>query len=145
MPALRSELRSQSGLRLAELMASFSLAIDLGVGQPFEWVLRCCLVSVRLAQQLGLSVREQRDAYYLALLRHIGCSGGSHTDAFLFGNELLIADGFTLDMDDMPAVMRFFTESIGRNGVGERLPEAEREAMAQRADAIREGRVGKPA
>jgi HD-GYP domain-containing protein (c-di-GMP phosphodiesterase class II) len=119
-------------VRLAELMASFSLAIDLGVGQPFEWVLRCCLVSVRLAQQLGLSVREQRDAYYLALLRHIGCSGGSHTDAFLFGNELLIADGFTLDMDDMPAVMRFFTESIGRNGVGERLPEAEREAMAQR-------------
>jgi HD-GYP domain-containing protein (c-di-GMP phosphodiesterase class II) len=119
-------------IRLAELMASLSLAIDLGVGQPFEWVLRCCLVSVRLAQRLGLSVREQRDAYYLALLRHIGCSGGSHTDAILFGNELLIAEGFTLDMEDQQAVMRFFTNGIGRNGVGERLPQAEREAMLAR-------------
>jgi HD-GYP domain-containing protein (c-di-GMP phosphodiesterase class II) len=118
--------------RLAELMASLSLAIDLGVGQPFEWVLRCCLVSVRLAQRLGLSEREQGDVYYLALLRHIGCTGSSHIDASLFGNELLIADGFTLDMDDMQAVMRFFTTNIGRNGLGELLPEAEREAMLQR-------------
>ncbi len=131
MPMTRPTAQA-TPVRLAEVMASLSLAIDLGVGQPFEWVLRCCLVAVRLAQRLGLSVREQRDAYYLALLRHIGCTGGSHTDAILFGNELLIAAGFTLDMDDMQAVMRFFTNGIGRNSVGERLPEAEREAMLGR-------------
>ena len=121
-----------TNIRLAEVMASLSLAIDLGTGEPFEWVLRCCLVAVRLAQRLGLSEHEQRDAYYLALLRHIGCTGSSHTDAILFGNELLMPDAMTLDMDDMQAVMRFFADGVGRNSVGERLPEAERETMLAR-------------
>ena len=123
---------SQATIRLAELMASLSLAIDLSVGLPFEWVLRCCLVAVRLAERLGLSEQEQRDVYYLALLRHIGCTGSSHTDAILFGNELLVAEGMTLDMDDMKAVMRFMTDAIGKDGVGQRKPEAEREAMLAR-------------
>ena len=119
-------------IRLAELMASLSLAIDLGMGLPFEWMLRCCLVAVRLAERLGLSEHEQRDAYYLALLRHVGCTGNSHTDAILFGYELIGADGMSLDHDDMQGIMRFLTDSVGRNSVGERLPEAEREAMLAR-------------
>ena len=131
MPMTRPTAQA-TPVRLAEVMASLSLAIDLGVGQPFEWVLRCCMVGTRLAERLGLSEREQRDAYYLALLRHIGCTGNSHTDAILFGNELLVGEGMTLDMDDMKAVMRFLTDGIGRDGVGERVPEAEREAMLAR-------------
>ncbi len=37
-----------SGLRLAELVAAFSLATDLGLGQPMEHVLRSWLIAVRL-------------------------------------------------------------------------------------------------
>jgi hypothetical protein len=40
--------------RLAELVAALSLGIDLGFGQPMEHVLRQCLISVRIAERLGL-------------------------------------------------------------------------------------------
>lgn len=30
-------------LGLAELLASLSLAIDLGTGQPLEWAMKCAL------------------------------------------------------------------------------------------------------
>ncbi len=42
-------------LRLAELTASLSLATDLGTGQPMEYVLNTCLLSVELGKDLGLS------------------------------------------------------------------------------------------
>jgi hypothetical protein len=59
-----------SGLRLAELMASLSLAIDLGMGQPMEWVLRSCLLGVHLSEVLRLGEGERQNVYYLTLLRH---------------------------------------------------------------------------
>jgi hypothetical protein len=53
----------QDGPRLAEVMACFSLAMDLGLGQPLEWVLRTCLLRVRLSELLGLSEAERRQVY----------------------------------------------------------------------------------
>ena len=46
--------QSIPSLRMAELLASLSLAIDLGVGQPMEWVLRSCLLAARMSDALGL-------------------------------------------------------------------------------------------
>jgi hypothetical protein len=39
---------------LAELVASLSLGIDFGFGQPMEHVLRQCLIALRLAERIGL-------------------------------------------------------------------------------------------
>ena len=47
----------------AELLAALSVAIDLGLGQPAEHMLRAALIATRLADRLGLSV-EQRDCTY---------------------------------------------------------------------------------
>ena len=80
--------QSIPSLRMAELLASLSLAIDLGVGQPMEWVLRSCLLAVRISDVLGLSEQDCQDAYYLALLRHVGCTSTSTTDAEFMGDEL---------------------------------------------------------
>ena len=41
-------------VRLAELVGALSLGIDLGFGQPMEHVLRQCLISLRLAEGMGL-------------------------------------------------------------------------------------------
>jgi len=57
-----------SGLRLAELVAAFSLATDLGMGQPMEHVLRSWLIAVRLGERLGLDA-EARVALYAAQAR----------------------------------------------------------------------------
>jgi HD-GYP domain-containing protein (c-di-GMP phosphodiesterase class II) len=77
-----------SGIRLAELVAALSIATDLGMGQPMEYVLRSCVLSVRLGETLGLSASELREVYYLALLRYLGCNAGTHEEAALVGDEL---------------------------------------------------------
>lgn len=112
MPA--APANAQPPLRLAELMASLSLAIDLGTGQPLEWVIRCALLGVRLAEALGLSEAERREAYYLSLLRHIGCTANAHQDAEAFGDELLVAEGMTLDTNDMAAMLGFVFRNAGK-------------------------------
>src|SRR5436853_129404 len=42
------------GPRRAEVLAALSLAIDLGLGQPMEHMLRSALIATRLAERLGL-------------------------------------------------------------------------------------------
>src|SRR5690606_11411435 len=105
----------QNGLRLAELMTSLSLAIDLGTGQPMEWVSRCCLLAVHLAERLGMSEQECQDVYYLMLLRHLGCTSNSVMDAHVFGSELGVAEFMSADMTNMPEVMRLLFRVIGRD------------------------------
>ena len=50
-------------VRLAELMASLSLATDLGLGQPLEHALKVCLSALELADRLGCSREESSDVY----------------------------------------------------------------------------------
>lgn len=106
--------QSDTRLRLAELLASLSLGIDLGVGQPLEWVLRSCLLAVHLGEALGLSERDCQDVYYLSLLRHIGCTATASGDAALFGDELTMPEGMTMDMDDMAQVMGFVFRHVAK-------------------------------
>src|SRR5262245_7986796 len=64
---------SDSGLRLAELVAAFSLASDLGLGQPMEHVLRSWSVAARLGDHLGVALDERGALYYVATLAWVGC------------------------------------------------------------------------
>jgi len=89
MPEGPDTLQYGSGLRLAELVMSLSLATDLGMGQPMEWALRSCLVGVRLGEELGLSEGELSDVYYLALLHYLGCTADSDRTAEVFGDEIV--------------------------------------------------------
>ena len=50
---------STPGVRLAELVASLSLATDLGLGQPQEHVLRQTVIATRLASVAGLTRRRE--------------------------------------------------------------------------------------
>ena len=62
------------GVRLAELLATVSLASDLAHDVPAESALKDALISVRLARLAGWSRDQLSDAYYLALLYHVGCT-----------------------------------------------------------------------
>jgi len=116
----RAYNRAMPSLRLAELLASLSLAIDLGIGQPLEWVIRCTLLTTRLAEAMNLSEVERRDVYYLSLLRHVGCTANAHADAERFGDELQAAEGMTLDTDDLAAMLGFVFRAAGK---GKPLPD----------------------
>jgi hypothetical protein len=69
-----SSSSSSSSIRLAEILASLSLATDLGIAQPLEHALRSAVIAMRVAEQLGLDDVEKREAYYVVLLRFIGCT-----------------------------------------------------------------------
>ena len=81
---------SNHWLRLADLLGALSIVADMGFGLPPQEAMRSCLVATALARQLGLAESEVRDAYYTALLMHIGCVSFSHETAVLFGNELKV-------------------------------------------------------
>jgi HD-GYP domain-containing protein (c-di-GMP phosphodiesterase class II) len=74
-------------LRLPELIASLSLGIDLGLGQPIEHVLRSCLIAVRLGERIGAPAAEREAAYYLALLKSVGCTVDAGELAVWFGDD----------------------------------------------------------
>lgn len=81
-------------VRLAELCASTSLFTDLGTGQPVEHGLRTTLVSMRLADALGLDDEVRQEAYYVSLLRFLGCTADAHLVAGLGeGDEIRIFAG----------------------------------------------------
>ena len=102
-----------SGVRLAELVAAFSLAIDLGLGQPMEHVLRSWLIATRLAQRLGMAPEERGGLYYVVTLAWAGCVADTPALAALVGDDIAYrADTFGADIKDMPG-LAFMLQHVG--------------------------------
>ena len=79
-------------VRLAEVLASLAMAIDLGLGIASETMLRTALVAVRLGRAVGLGEDDVLAAYQLAFLRFVGCSTTSHETSGIMDDELAIGD-----------------------------------------------------
>lgn len=108
-----------SDLRLAEVIAALSLATDFGMGQPLEYALCVCVLSVRLGEALALSESELREVYYLALLRHIGCNAETYRMADLFGDELALRTQIAaVDGGHTPQVIGLVIRSIQQANEG---------------------------
>jgi HD-GYP domain-containing protein (c-di-GMP phosphodiesterase class II) len=84
----------RSSVRLAELLGVLSLATDLGMGQSMEHVLRQCLISLRLAQRLGLDGSDRQVVYYAALLAWVGCHVDAYEQAKWFGDDTALKADF---------------------------------------------------
>lgn len=98
----------------AELLAALSVAIDLGLGQPAEHMLRSAVIGARIADRLGLR-RDQRDCvYYSTLIMWIGCHADSHEFARWFGDDIAVRhDSYLVDWAGLP-YYRFLVGNIGR-------------------------------
>jgi hypothetical protein len=75
-------------VRLAELVASLSLATDLGRGQPMEHCIRKTAIGLRLADLLGLDDDERTATYYIGLLDDVYCHADAHEQARWFGDDI---------------------------------------------------------
>lgn len=94
-----------SGLRLAELVAAFSLACDLGLGQPMEHVLRSWLIAARLADRLGLGEEQRGSLYFVVTLAWVGCVADTPVVAAIFGDDIAYRGAtYGLDMAGLPAL-----------------------------------------
>src|SRR5215207_7037168 len=106
---------SGKGLRRAELLAAISLAIDLGLGQPMEHMLRSSLIATRIAERMGLDAKQRAIAYYANLVGWVGCHADSHELSALFGDDIAFrADTYAVDMTGLP-FLRLMLSHVGRD------------------------------
>jgi len=94
-------------LRLGELVATLALAQDNAFGQPLESQLRSCLLATWMCEAAGFPQEARETAYWVALLRYIGCTGHAHEVATVFGDEIAIrAQTLVHDAANPAEVMR---------------------------------------
>jgi HD-GYP domain-containing protein (c-di-GMP phosphodiesterase class II) len=110
---MTSAISAQTPTR-AEVLAALSVAIDLGLGQPAEHMLRSALIATRLADRLGLSPEQRDCVYYTTLIMWIGCHADSHEYARWFGDDIGVRhDSYLLDWSGLP-YLRFLMSNVGR-------------------------------
>jgi HD-GYP domain-containing protein (c-di-GMP phosphodiesterase class II) len=101
---------------LAELVATLSIASDLGMGRPVERVLRQTVIAMRLAESAGVDEGVRAATYYTSLLTWIGCAADTSDVALLFGEEAsLYAESHDDDLTPM-ALGLFVLRHLGRGG-----------------------------
>jgi DNA-binding CsgD family transcriptional regulator len=117
---------ARTGARLAELLAALSLATDLGMGQSMEHMLRQCLIALRLAERLGLSVADRTVVYYASLLAWVGCHVDAYEQAKWLGDDTVLKTDFRqADFATVAARPLFMMRHLGAG-----RPAAERARLA---------------
>jgi HD-GYP domain-containing protein (c-di-GMP phosphodiesterase class II) len=105
-----------AGVRLSELLASLSLATDLGLGLPQEHVLRQTLLADRIAELHGLSDRDRACVLHVSLMAWVGCVADSHELAHWFGDDLALrAESYSVDKAGLP-MLRFMVDHLVDRG-----------------------------
>ena len=69
--------QAQTSTTLAQILGSFSYALDLTEGQPAGHSVRSCWIGSRIGTELGLSERDRHHLYYAILLKDLGCSSNA--------------------------------------------------------------------
>jgi HD-GYP domain-containing protein (c-di-GMP phosphodiesterase class II) len=112
-------------LRFAEFVATLALAQDNAFGQPLESQLRSCLLASWLCEAEGFDEPVANTAYWVALLRYVGCTGHAHEVASLFGDEIAVrAHTLLQDTANLQEVVRdatAFANAIGDRETGQRI------------------------
>ena len=85
---------ARAHIRLAELLGVLSFGADLGMGLPMEHVLRQCLISLRLAERMGLDEADRVVVYYTSLLAWVGCHVDAYEQAKWFGDDMALKTDF---------------------------------------------------
>lgn len=108
-----------AGVTLAELLAAFSLATDLGLGQPMEHLLRSWQIASRLGRHVGLPDDQQPALFHVAMLSWVGCVADAPEVTASFGDDIEFrAESYDADLGGLSG-MAFF---LGHAGRGQPLP-----------------------
>jgi hypothetical protein len=123
----------------AEVVGALSIATDMAMGQPLGSGLRICLTALELAERAGAQADLRARVYYVALLRHVGCTAESDSFASLVGDEVAFRGAAsTLDLSTprvlMPYMLRHLVRTNGLVGAAGKLMQ-----MAAERDRLQEG------
>jgi HD-GYP domain-containing protein (c-di-GMP phosphodiesterase class II) len=74
-------------VRLSEVLAALSHALDITEGQPRGHAERTCLIAMRIARQIDLDGPTRSALFHAALLKDAGCSSNAAKVAALYGAD----------------------------------------------------------
>ncbi len=113
---------SFSHLKLSELMASLSHALDITEGQPEGHCVRCCWIGMHLGRQIGLEEYQLWELYYTLLLKDLGCSSNAARICELYLTDDLAFKRDFKEVDGLPQVLNFVLRHTGlKAGLAERF------------------------
>jgi HD-GYP domain-containing protein (c-di-GMP phosphodiesterase class II) len=101
-------------LKLSELMAALSHALDITEGQPQGHCVRCCWIGMHIGQQIGLDSTALWTLYYTLLLKDLGCSSNAARICALYASDdLSFKREFKWVDGSLPQVLRFVLRNTG--------------------------------
>ena len=102
-------------LRLSEVIATLSYALDLTEGQPRGHCLRCAWIGTQIGRRIGLGPQALSDLYYALLLKDSGCSSNASRLFELYGgDELVVKQRFKrVDTESYGQLARFVLRHAG--------------------------------
>lgn len=112
-----------SGLKLSELIAALSYALDITEGQPEGHCVRCGWIGMHIGRSIGLPDQQLWELYYTLLLKDLGCSSNAARICELYLNDdLQFKRDFKQTGDSLGQVVRFVLQHTGlKAGLAERF------------------------
>lgn len=112
------EPAAEREVRMSEVLAALSQALDITEGQPMGHAARTCAIGMRLAQEIDLSSRDQSSLFYALLLKDAGCSSNAAKVCALFGHDdiAIKRDRATVDRDSLRAMVAYTARNINPDG-----------------------------
>ena len=87
MPRPYRSLATDVEVRLSEVLAGLSFALDLTEGQRPGHSVRTCAIGMRLAEIIGLTTEQRSALFYALLMKDLGCSSNASRFAALFAAD----------------------------------------------------------
>ena len=109
-------------LRLSEIIASLSYALDVADGNALGHSVRSCLIGMRLADQIGLDIQGRASLFYGLLLKDAGCSSNAaRVSALYHADDLELKRRIKLvNHNSVPQALRYIWTSVGASSRRER-------------------------
>jgi putative nucleotidyltransferase with HDIG domain len=134
-------------IRLSNVLAGLSYALDLTEGQRQGHAIRSCVIGMRIARELQLPSEQTSALFYALLMKDLGCSSNAARFAVLFGadDHRVKADLKTTDWPKALDAFRFVARNVAPGqfwltrafqllGVLTRGPEGAREVVLTRCE-----------
>ena len=112
-----------SSIKLSELIAALSQALDITEGQPEGHCIRCCWIGMHVGRAIGMNEDDLWDLYYTLLLKDLGCSSNAARICELYlTDDLAFKQDYKAVGDSLPQVLKFVLKHTGlKAGLAERF------------------------
>ncbi|SDM46770.1 HD domain-containing protein [Methylobacterium phyllostachyos] len=123
LPSAGVDADISGDVRLSDILAALSHALDLTEGQPPGHCVRATFIGMHVGRVMGLETRALWELYYTIMLKDLGCSSNAARICALYlSDDIGFKRDFKTVSDSLPKVLGFVFSHTGLNtGLAERF------------------------